>query len=132
MPSVSDFHYTLIAGTTNPIDVNLNLNHIHKKMYLLGYSINGAPVTGGIPTNSYYNLVFDNSQVPNGLWARNDNLLGYPLPILGAYTYNQYNPPILLRYAPEGANLSRFSLRLVDDTGATATYTKAVFWFYFE
>ena len=89
-------HFCLVSRQTNPFTVDLQRNDMHQKIFLVGYSITGAPVTGNVPNNSYYNIIFENVPVKNTVWSRNDGLLGILLPITGTFTYNQFNPPLQL------------------------------------
>ena len=125
-------HFSLVAGTSNPFNVDLQRNDMHTKIFLVGYSITEAPVTGNVPNNAYYNIIFENVPVKNTDWSRNDGLLGLPLPIIGNFTYNQFNPPLRLWHTGIPVSLNKFDIRVVDDNNQQAVYDRVVLWFYFE
>ena len=68
-------HFCLVSRQTNPFTVDLQRNNMHQKIFLVSSSITGAPVTGNIPNNSYYNIIFENVPVKNTIWFQNDESL---------------------------------------------------------
>ena len=125
-------HFTLATGTSNPFVVDLQRNDTHTKIFLVGYSIIGAPVTGNVPNNAFYNIIFENIPVKNTDWSRNDGLFGIPLPLTGTFTYNQFNPPLQLWHTELPVSLNKFSIRVTDDNNQPAVFDKMTIWFYFE
>ena len=125
-------HFSLVAGTSNPFKVDLQCNDMHTKIFLVGYSITGVLVTDNVPNNAYYNIIFENIPVKNTDWSRNDGLLGLPLPIIGNFTYNQFNPSLQLWHTGIPVSLNKFDIRVVDDNNQQAVFDKMVLWFYFK
>ena len=117
-------HFTLATGTSNPFVVDLQRNNMHTKIFLVGYSIIGAPVTGNVPNNAFYNIIFENVPVKNTDWSRNDGLFGIPLPLTGNFTYNQFNPPLQLWHTELPVSLNKFSIRATDDNNQPAVFDK--------
>lgn len=99
-------------------------------IFLHEYSITGAAVTGTVPDTPIMYLIFDDLptvQRYSSNAAQNSlAMAGVPLLLRGAATYHEYsNPPqITLPFAGRRRYLR---LRLVDETGAPATFTRAVF-----
>ena len=80
----------------------------------------------------FQTIIFENVPVKNTDWSRNDGLLGLPLPIIGNFTYNQFNPPLWLWHTGIPVSLNKFDIRVVDDNNQQAVYDRVVLWFYFE
>ena len=130
----------LANSTPSPIVLKKSLKINGLK--LVRYTINGVPVTNGIPNYLFYLLNFnDNSLFLN--CNSNISFSGFPLPITGQFTSNELpiliplrekmnliSPPNLpYTHSTDHIEIQQLNLQLLDSNGNPATFTNACFCF---
>lgn len=119
------FKHLWLTGTTNPIPIDLNWGAYTeiRNIWLLGYVIKGAPVTGSVPDSPIFNMQFDNLNASANVWIRNDgNGSAVPLIVSGSYTAVQLAKPLHVCNS-SAATQEKFHLVVKDTAGNPATYT---------
>ncbi len=116
-------------ASTNPVAITLNRTTKFSKLILVEYSIDGIPVTAGVPNSLLYNLDIENIGVNINFVTRNENIKGHPLRLTGVFTTESYasNPKVIATF-PTPIHFNNFHIRIKDHTGADATFTKFALW----
>lgn len=96
-----------------------------KSVYLLAYQFKGVPVTGGVPDQTFYSLVFTNSVRPD--INRTDNKPGVPLPLKGTFTSEFLSFPLPI--SQENSIFKDCILEIQGENSQTPVFSSACFWF---
>jgi hypothetical protein len=97
-----------------------------KELYLVEWSITGVPTTLGVPDQLKYSLQFEGLNYPR--ITRTDGKMGIPLRLEGTFTTSNNSGKEKL-VASSHNSTTVFKIRLVDSSGASATFSNAEFWF---